>query len=485
MSRRRRRTRGRPPLAFKVAASTLVLVLFGVGAELTARTLDLDGPRWRSDARNSVIMVGHPTRLWGMAAGVRDNAGAIATIHEQGLRAPIPNAPRPDGVERVMVLGDSTFFGHGVGDDETLPARLEAELVERGIQAEVINGAVPGYSTEQTLLLLEEQGWSYEPTLLVLGNLWSDNNVDGFRDIDLLKTAAVYRDTGLGRSAFYRLLVAQLDRVRGGDGARMITWTTTSEWPEEGKRRVPLVQYAANLDRIAQEARERGAGVAFIAPANDGLVSGRFRGTAGWDPYFDAQRQLAAHHGAPLIDGLAALQAELDREPGALFLDEMHPNARGHRALGAAVAQGLVAAGWPADPLLASPEPFDAGALTEVGLEMGAKNGANRSPQAQLFASTAPEVGAPMPDPKAYPTGEAGAWPLAGAVEGGSGPIHVRVVTEQGVTLGFTDLPGPGPFELTLPAEQASVTVIASGPEGGDAQATVRRGDPPTTLTLP
>ena len=485
MSRRRRRSRGRAPLPFKIGASALILLLFGVVAEITARTLHLDGPRWRSDARNSVIMVGHPTRLWGMASGVRDNAGAIATIHEQGLRGALPVVPRPDGVERVMVLGDSTFFGHGVGDDETLPARLQAELAERGVSAEVINGAVPGYSTEQSLLLLEEQGWAYEPTLLVLGNLWSDNNVDGFRDIDLLKTAAVYRDTGLGRSAFYRLLVAQLDRLRGGDGARMITWTTTSEWPEEGKRRVPLEQYAANLDRIAHDARARGAGVAFIAPANDGLVSGRFRGTAGWDPYFDAQRQIAAHHGAPLVDGLAVLQADLAREPGALFLDEMHPNARGHRALGAAVAQALVAAGWPANPLLASPEPFDPSALIEVGLEMGAKNGANRSPQAQLFASTAPEVGAPNPDPPPYPTGEAGSWPLKGVVEGGTGPIHVRVVTDEGVTLGFTDLPGPGSFELALPAEQGEVTVIASGPTPGDARVTVRRGDPPPTLTLP
>ena len=39
-----------------------------------------------------------------------------------------------------------------------------------------------GYSTEQTLRLLEEVGWSYEPDLVIVSNLFSDCNIDAFQD---------------------------------------------------------------------------------------------------------------------------------------------------------------------------------------------------------------------------------------------------------------------------------------------------------------
>jgi hypothetical protein len=481
---RRRRSRSQP-VAFKIGASAVLFGLAMISAELVARTIDLDSPRWRSEGPNTVIMVGHHSRLWGMREGVRSNAGTTATINADGLRGEVPASPRPEGTERIMVLGDSTFFGHGVADDETMPARIQTELTARSINVEAINGAVPGYSTEQTLLLLKDHGWSYEPTMLLIGNLWSDNNVDGFRDADLLRTVSIYDQHVLGKSSFYRLLVAGIDKLRSDESARMVTWTTTSEWPAEGSRRVSLKRYARNLDRMVRDAKERGCGAAFIAPANDGLVSERFRGTAGWDPYFDAQRRVAAHHGLPIVSGLDALQAEAaENGKGGLFIDEMHPTARGHQALGRAVADALVEAGWPENRLLGSEALFDDSVLSNQGIEMSAYNDPSRSPQAQLFASSEPVANAARHGPE-YPSSEDGTWTIQGSLQGGTPPYHIRVVTREGLTLAFQDKESAGPFRVAVPAGTDDVDVIVSGVNGGETRMTATPNDNTPVLVLP
>ena len=50
------------------------------------------------------------------------------------------------------------------------------------VPIEVINLGVPGYSTEQTLKLLEKVGWDYQPDLIVVSNIFSDCNIDAFQD---------------------------------------------------------------------------------------------------------------------------------------------------------------------------------------------------------------------------------------------------------------------------------------------------------------
>lgn len=339
-------------------------------------------PEWQPGDAPGVIMNGHPTRLWGMSPGVQNNAGARATINASGLRGPLPVVPRPAGHQRVMVLGDSSFFGHGVEDDSTIPVRLGEALTERGIAVDTVNGAIPGYSTEQSLLLLDELGWSLEPTLLVLANLWSDNSADGFRDADLLRTTRVFRENPLSGSALFRLTAGWIDQLRGGGGGRIITWTRESAWPEDGQRRVPLGDYARNLDTMAREAAARGVGVVFLAPANVGIARGDVPPGASWDPYFEAQAAVAAWHGSPVVSARVAMQgAAVD----TLFVDAMHPSAEGARILATAVADALVAEDWPRNRLLARGEAFDPSGLVDTTASRAGIQERAHSPQAQLF----------------------------------------------------------------------------------------------------
>jgi lysophospholipase L1-like esterase len=79
-----------------------------------------------------------------------------AVISSIGTRGPEPLQPKPEGVIRVLCLGDSGTFGWGVGDEETYPAQLESFLnawAEKpaGFRFEVINAGVNGYSTFQSV----------------------------------------------------------------------------------------------------------------------------------------------------------------------------------------------------------------------------------------------------------------------------------------------------------------------------------------------
>jgi hypothetical protein len=84
---------------------------------------------------------------------------------------------KPAGTLRVLSLGDSHTQGYEVRQDVTFSAVLERYLAKRGVRAEVLNAGVSGYSTAEALLFLENEGYKYQPDVVVLGFYAND-----FRD---------------------------------------------------------------------------------------------------------------------------------------------------------------------------------------------------------------------------------------------------------------------------------------------------------------
>jgi hypothetical protein len=126
----------------------------------------------------------HPTRGWALRPNLRDVPafpGKTVSSNSRGLRGTREYAlDKPEGVTRIVVLGDSLTFGEDVGDDEVWPSRLEALLPG----TEVLNLGVHGYGHDQMLLYLREEGLKYHPDVVVVGFLPDDmeRNVVAFRD---------------------------------------------------------------------------------------------------------------------------------------------------------------------------------------------------------------------------------------------------------------------------------------------------------------
>jgi len=99
----------------------------------------------------------------------------IVSTNSQGFRGPEVRADAAASEHRVLSLGDSNTFGRGVGEQETYPAQLEAELGKRGASAVVWNSGVCGYDTEQELATLRKFGPALHPTVVTLG--WLENDL--------------------------------------------------------------------------------------------------------------------------------------------------------------------------------------------------------------------------------------------------------------------------------------------------------------------
>jgi hypothetical protein len=81
---------------------------------------------------------------------------------------------KPEGILRVLVLGDSFTIGYEVDQDETYSAVLERYLEKHGVRAEVLNAGMSGNSTAEALVFFEHEGVRYEPDVVVLGFYWND-----------------------------------------------------------------------------------------------------------------------------------------------------------------------------------------------------------------------------------------------------------------------------------------------------------------------
>lgn len=94
---------------------------------------------------------------------------------------------KPAGTLRVLALGDSHTQGYEVRQEATFSAVLERYLAQRGVRAEVLNAGVSGFSTAEALAYLENEGYKYQPDVVVLGfyaNDFEDNLKAGLFALD-------------------------------------------------------------------------------------------------------------------------------------------------------------------------------------------------------------------------------------------------------------------------------------------------------------
>jgi len=338
----------------RLAFSLVPLALLLVAVEVALRVAGEPAPPPRASSPAALSMAPHPTRIWGLSPGEIVLDGVVHTIGANTLRE-----VKPSGAPlRALTLGDSSIFGHGLEDRGTLHVQLSEVLGGLGVDVDVFCGGVSGYSTEQSLRLLDEVGWALEPDLLIIGNLWSDNSEEYFVDREWL-AALDSPARRMDRILSWSMAWGALRRLQVPEQAQRaglpIGWVKEPYSTRVGRRRVPLSDYAANLDRMLLEAAERGVGAVFLAPCHRHRLAPKTHASL-WDPYFEAMAVVAERRGVPVVQAVEVLRAG-GFDGDAAFLDELHPTAAANRAYAEELAAVLLGRGWPADRLVPADEP--------------------------------------------------------------------------------------------------------------------------------
>jgi hypothetical protein len=89
--------------------------------------------------------------------------------NELGLRDdPMASPEKPQGVFRVVCLGDSFTLGYTVSRDDLFVDLLERRWGAEGRRVDVVNAGTEGYSTDQEAAWLLENGEAFAPDLVLL-----------------------------------------------------------------------------------------------------------------------------------------------------------------------------------------------------------------------------------------------------------------------------------------------------------------------------
>ncbi len=356
--------RGPRTWLFALAPVASLLLLGECGARVVGAECEAIVPA----ATGWETMVGDARYLWKLEPGrLFESPAGNTRINSVGLRSShLPSDPKPRNLKTVLVTGDSSVYGWGQPDGKNYAEQLEALLGRSftGQRFRVVNLGVPGYSTEQTLLLLEDLGWSYEPDLVVVHNIFSDCNIDAFQD----RTALRLADPGgtlsqkiLHSSALYCSVrqpwVEHIATVNQQPNRVLMPGIPTGANQAAALEkidtvidlsRVPLDDYLDNLETILEGAEGRSAGL-LLAPLAQEWDVGVWNvpmpePAAGqvlpWFPYREAQVAWAASHGVEVVSMPEAFAAA-PGDKARLFIDNMHPSVTGAAVMAQAIVERL------------------------------------------------------------------------------------------------------------------------------------------------
>lgn len=320
----------RPLLGIVFAGALLGL------AEVTARLQGVQ-PAYRPDSMGQWQMT--PNLNAHQMTGMREPHDFTVTTNDHGLRTQAP-VTAPAEQYRVAVMGDSTVFGWGVADNESIAETAQTHLATNGHPGiRVLNMGQPGYSTGMAGWLFEESVAAYKPDLTVVFVSMHDFNRTLISDVERVHGAA--SPTAAIRGFLVRN-VALYEAMRRGlyplaDKAQLLPNEPTAE------RRVSRVsddERAVVLARMRSVAGQWGGDVSmgFLPFYSDFSTHSNAAHTR---PGLQFAQQWSTANSRPLFDLRACCSGSpADR---TFPFDHGHLNALGNREVGVALARSIIA----------------------------------------------------------------------------------------------------------------------------------------------
>ena len=262
-------------------------------------------------------------------------------INSLGFRGREIEMPAPAGVVRVVFLGDSCT---AIGQPESYPMVVERLLNEEpradGRRYEVVNLAVPGYSSHQGRVLAERYAERLGAALVFVFFGWNDHwQAYGATDAEKVLPASAGRTIALAeKSRLVQALQAVVGRLQPGGGPL-------------DEVRVPRERYAENLAAILAAFRAAGTPAVLVtAPTSlyrlgvpaplveQGFVPRAEAAVERHRDYAELTRRVAAEQGAELLD-LERRWDELGELPRLFLSDAIHFTPEGRRRIAEDVVQ--------------------------------------------------------------------------------------------------------------------------------------------------
>jgi lysophospholipase L1-like esterase len=135
---------------------------------------------------------------------------------------------KPRNKFRILVIGDSQTFGHGIEKlEDTFPKQLE-KLLNQGTKHpkfEVLSFARPGWNTAEQLQYVYKKGFLYQPDLILLNFFHNDLPPSPFLECDS-KDWEILPEVGslivwFHRSSFYHLVKFRINRLMEKTGYKL------------------------------------------------------------------------------------------------------------------------------------------------------------------------------------------------------------------------------------------------------------------------
>lgn len=321
----------------KIAKYAAIFVVVCIALEFTYRlinrhSLSLALPTWAPD----------PDLLYKL--------NPADPLYPESFRGKAPD-PARKAAFRIVCMGGSTTYAHALKAVDAWPAVLERALKARGIDAEVINAAVPGYGSRQLLLRYRRDIVPLHPDFVIVYEGW--NRAGGLVDPggfnpprNTMAGAEQYPERTIKAFLLRHSLIVQ--KIYTGLNVRR----ESASWSMDNYHEV-FVEDFTKLMREIQAREQQPVLILYPALYFPGMTADEQTayGKVLWlhrayrpemlaelERKHGAIRAIAGETHTPMIDLSGAFAATRGTERTKLFRDEMHMSVKGNQQAGEFIA---------------------------------------------------------------------------------------------------------------------------------------------------